>query len=70
MIRLDDMETFVWAVESLSFSETAYQLNISLRLASAAVQRLEKMLKMATTLGRSRAPWFACRLIVGCFATD
>lgn len=45
MIRLDDVKTFARAVESLSFSESAYQLNISLGLASAALQRLEKMLK-------------------------
>ncbi|WP_448145654.1 helix-turn-helix domain-containing protein [Pseudomonas silesiensis] len=39
------METFVWVVESASFSETACQLDVSLGLASAALQRLEKMLK-------------------------
>jgi len=42
MIRLEDVVTFVWAVESVSLSEMACQLSISPGLASAAVQRLER----------------------------
>ena len=44
MIRLDDIQIFVQAVEAESFSEAARQLNIAPGLASAAVQRLEKAL--------------------------
>jgi DNA-binding transcriptional LysR family regulator len=44
MIRLDDIQIFVQAVEAQSFSEAARQLNIAPGLASAAVQRLEKAL--------------------------
>lgn len=44
MIRLDDIQIFVQAVEAESFSEAARQLNIAPGLASAAVQRLEKTL--------------------------
>lgn len=44
MIRLDDVQIFVQAVEAESFSEAARRLNIAPGLASAAVQRLEKAL--------------------------
>lgn len=44
MIRLDDVQIFVQAVEAESFSDAARQLNIAPGLASSAVQRLEKEL--------------------------
>jgi DNA-binding transcriptional LysR family regulator len=44
MIRLDDVQIFVQAVEANSFSEAARQLNIAPGLASSAVQRLEREL--------------------------
>lgn len=44
MIRLDDVQIFVHAVDFGSFSEAARQLNIAPGHASASVQRLEKAL--------------------------
>jgi DNA-binding transcriptional LysR family regulator len=44
MIRLDDVQIFVQAVEVESFSEAARRLNIAPGLVSAALQRLEKAL--------------------------
>ncbi|WP_233871392.1 LysR family transcriptional regulator [Paraburkholderia adhaesiva] len=44
MIRLDDVQIFVHAVDFGSFSEAARQLNIAPAQASASVQRLEKAL--------------------------
>lgn len=44
MIRLDDVQIFVQAVESGSFSQAARQLNIAPALASAAIDRLEQAL--------------------------
>jgi DNA-binding transcriptional LysR family regulator len=44
MIRLDDVQIFVQAVESGSFSQAARQLNMAPAFASAAIQRLEQAL--------------------------
>ena len=44
MIRLDDVQIFVQAVESGSFSQAARQLNIAPAIASAAILRLEQAL--------------------------
>ncbi|MEO7916578.1 MAG: LysR family transcriptional regulator [Dokdonella sp.] len=44
MVRLDDLQIFVQAVEAESFSEAARRLNMAPGVASAAVQRLEKAL--------------------------
>ena len=44
MIRLDDVQIFVYTVDYGSFSEAARQLNIAPAHASASVQRLEKAL--------------------------
>lgn len=44
IIRLDDVQIFVYTADAGSFSEAARQLNIAPALASASVQRLEKAL--------------------------
>jgi DNA-binding transcriptional LysR family regulator len=44
IIRLDDVQIFVYTVDSGSFSEAARKLNIAPGHASASVQRLEKAL--------------------------
>ncbi|WP_213878887.1 LysR family transcriptional regulator [Pseudomonas sp. dw_358] len=55
MIRLNDVEIFIRSVEAVSFSEAARHLNISPGLASAAVQRLEKALKVRLFIRSTRS---------------
>lgn len=55
MIRLDDMQMFVQAVDAGSFSAAARQLNTTPALASRAVQRLEKALSVRLFLRTTRS---------------
>jgi DNA-binding transcriptional LysR family regulator len=55
MIRLDDVEIFMHAVEAESFSEAARRLQIAPGLASTAIQRLEKALGVRLFIRSTRS---------------
>jgi DNA-binding transcriptional LysR family regulator len=55
MLRLDDVQIFVHAVEAESFSEAARRLQIAPGLASTAIQRLEKALGVRLFIRSTRS---------------
>ncbi len=55
MIRLDDLQVFVYAARDGSFSAAARQLDISPALASSAVQRLERALGVRLFIRSTRS---------------
>lgn len=55
MIRLNDVQIFVHAVEAESFSEAARRLQIAPGLASTAIQRLEKALGIRLFIRSTRS---------------